>query len=141
MHYVCHFLFFFQTAVCLDHLQAHQVEYPELLLLSLLFLFRFFAPWWDGCGIISWNRGMSIQLIITKKRKVEWIVQSKIPAWKNQTLSVPKLANRVPKSCQNYHDDFTLKSVEKKFFSLYQNSIKNGSRSSLGPKEARKNHF
>ena len=47
----------------------------------------------------------------------------------------------LPESSQNYHDDFTLKSVEKKFFSLYQNSIKNGSRSSLGPKEARKNHF
>ena len=46
-----------------------------------------------------------------------------------------------PKSYQNYHGDFTLKSVEKIFFSLYQNSIKNGSRSSLGPKEAPKNHF
>ena len=45
------------------------------------------------------------------------------------------------KSSQNYHDDFTLKSVEKKVFSLYQNLIKNGFRSSLGPKEARKNHF
>ena len=40
-----------------------------------------------------------------------------------------------PKSSQNYHDDFTLKSVEKKCVLLYQNLIKNGSKSSLGPKE------